>query len=212
MDRPSRDGDDIYHSRRSSIKTQSAPPGFPARSYRSEPSGTAGLENLSARRFRARDAAPRRRHAEAKKKTCPLRRLLVRVRRGAIREGAAKHFRRFSRSGAWRRGDRARLKVHDWKSCVPLKRVPGVQIPPSPPYRDARSRPVRAFEFGCRLLMAGSCARRNREPRQVRKEAAVAEEPLCHREAWLSAMGIREAARSGRLPAPGLALLPGPES
>ncbi len=26
-----------------------------------------------------------------------------------------------------------RLKVHDWKSCVPLIRVPGVRIPPSPP-------------------------------------------------------------------------------
>ena len=26
-----------------------------------------------------------------------------------------------------------RLKVHDWKSCVLLTRVPGVRIPPSPP-------------------------------------------------------------------------------
>src|ERR1044071_2265518 len=26
-----------------------------------------------------------------------------------------------------------RLKVHDWKSCVPLIRVPRVRIPPSPP-------------------------------------------------------------------------------
>jgi hypothetical protein len=28
-----------------------------------------------------------------------------------------------------------RLKVHDWKSCVPLIRVPGVRIPPSPPIK-----------------------------------------------------------------------------
>jgi hypothetical protein len=30
-----------------------------------------------------------------------------------------------------------RLKVHDWKSCVPLIRVPGVRIPPSPPSQSA---------------------------------------------------------------------------
>ena len=30
-----------------------------------------------------------------------------------------------------------RLKVHDWKSCVPLIRVPGVRIPPSPPSQRA---------------------------------------------------------------------------
>jgi hypothetical protein len=33
-----------------------------------------------------------------------------------------------------------RLKVHDWKSCVPLIRVPGVRIPPSPPLGEARIR------------------------------------------------------------------------
>jgi hypothetical protein len=32
-----------------------------------------------------------------------------------------------------------RLKVHDWKSCVPLIRVPGVRIPPSPPLGEAQS-------------------------------------------------------------------------
>ena len=95
-----------------------------------------------------------------------------------------------------------RLKVHDWKSCVPLKRVPGVRIPPSPPaslfvivvrvrgeheLRDTST----VARFGCRLLIVGSCARRSRKPRQVRKEAAVADLPLCHRGAWLSAMGIQ---------------------
>jgi hypothetical protein len=38
-----------------------------------------------------------------------------------------------------RRGEvTERLKVHDWKSCVPLIRVPGVRIPPSPPLGEAR--------------------------------------------------------------------------
>src|SRR5216684_8098511 len=43
---------------------------------------------------------------------------------------------------------------------------------------------------GCRLLIVRSCARRNRESRQIRKEAAVTDLPLCHRATWLSAMGI----------------------
>jgi hypothetical protein len=40
------------------------------------------------------------------------------------------------------------------------------------------------------LLIVRSRARRNRESRQVRKEAAVTDHPLCHGATWLSAMGI----------------------
>src|SRR5437773_11696292 len=41
-----------------------------------------------------------------------------------------------------------RLKVHDWKSCVPLIRVPRVRIPPSPP----------AFRFSFKHLTISSLA------------------------------------------------------
>jgi hypothetical protein len=53
--------------------------------------------------------------------------------------------------------------------------------------------------FGCRLLIVRSCARRNRESRQVRKEAAVTDRPLCHRVTWLSAMGIRPISLGSRV-------------
>jgi hypothetical protein len=46
-------------------------------------------------------------------------------------------------------------------------------------------------KIGCRLLIVRSCARRNREPRQVRKEAAVTDFSLCHGATWLSAMDIQ---------------------
>src|SRR5271170_7500030 len=38
----------------------------------------------------------------------------------------------------------------------------------------------------CPPLIAGSCAREGREPRQVRKEATVPAATLCRRGAWLS--------------------------
>jgi hypothetical protein len=38
----------------------------------------------------------------------------------------------------------------------------------------------------CPPLIAGSCARGGREPRQVRKEATVPVQTLCRRGAWLS--------------------------
>ncbi len=45
----------------------------------------------------------------------------------------------------------------------------------------------------CPPLIAGSCARKRREPRQVRKEATVPANFLCRRCAWLSFDGhLRE--------------------
>ncbi len=67
-----------------------------------------------------------------------------------------------------------RLKGHDWKSCVPPKGVPWVQIPPSPPREfdgPSTSAP--------RRVVAGPRAMEFREPRQVRKEAAVAGDFMC---------------------------------
>jgi len=40
--------------------------------------------------------------------------------------------------------------------------------------------------INCPPLIAGSCARERREPRQVRKEATVPVNFLCRRYAWLS--------------------------
>jgi hypothetical protein len=37
-----------------------------------------------------------------------------------------------------------------------------------------------SLSSGCRLLIVRSCARRHRETRQVREEAAVTDRPLCH--------------------------------
>lgn len=62
-----------------------------------------------------------------------------------------------------------RLKGHDWKSCVSSKGVPWVQIPLSPPRIRAAPRRV----------VAGPRAMEFREPRQVRKEAAVAGDSMC---------------------------------
>jgi hypothetical protein len=46
--------------------------------------------------------------------------------------------------------------------------------------RDHRFSIFDSLRSGCRLLIVRSCARRHRELRQVRKEAAVPEQPLCH--------------------------------
>ncbi len=67
-----------------------------------------------------------------------------------------------------------RLKGHDWKSCVPPKGVPWVQIPLSPPLRcDGPS------QSAPRRVVAGPRAMEFRETRQVRKEAAVAGDFMC---------------------------------
>jgi hypothetical protein len=44
----------------------------------------------------------------------------------------------------------------------------------------------------CPPLIAGSCARERREPRQIRKEATVPVNSLCRRGAWLSFDGHGE--------------------
>jgi hypothetical protein len=95
------------------------------------------------------------------------------------------------------RGDRAvegaRLEI----VCTPNKGTGGS----NPPLSAITKRRVVAFGCsesgsveseisGCRLLIVRSCARQHREPRQVRKEAAVPDKLLCHRVTWLSAMGI----------------------
>ncbi len=72
-------------------------------------------------------------------------------------------------------------KGHAWRACVPSQ-VPRVRIPPSPlslrPWcATGRVRTV----SGHRAVVARSCARRRREPRQVRKEATVPNVPLCRR-------------------------------
>ena len=63
------------------------------------------------------------------------------------------------------------LKVHAWNACVRK-------------YREFESHPLRhIFDLG---VIAGSCATKNRELRQVREEAAVTKLFVCRRGAWLS--------------------------
>ncbi len=58
---------------------------------------------------------------------------------------------------------------------VCVNSAPWVRIPPSPPQSK-------------NLLIAGSCATKSREPRQVRKEATVVGPFVCRRGAWLSSL------------------------
>ncbi len=63
------------------------------------------------------------------------------------------------------------LKVHAWNACVRK-------------YREFESHPLRQpFDLG---VIAGSCATKNHELRQVREEAAVVKLFVCRRGAWLS--------------------------
>ena len=63
------------------------------------------------------------------------------------------------------------LKVHAWNACVRK-------------YREFESHPLRHIsDLG---VIAGSCATKNHEPRQVREEAAVVNLFVCRRGAWLS--------------------------
>ncbi len=55
---------------------------------------------------------------------------------------------------------------------------------------------MRAIET-CPPLIAGSCAREGREPRQIRKEATVPVKSLCRRGAWLSFGGQGEGCEVG---------------
>ena len=64
-----------------------------------------------------------------------------------------------------------RLKVHAWKACVG-ETLPRVRIPLSPPLAIDRSLAVLFF---CQTAAGGSCAMEAREPRQVRKEAAISD-------------------------------------
>ena len=65
------------------------------------------------------------------------------------------------------------LKVHAWNACVRK-------------YREFESHPLRQITYLTHVLIAGSCATKNRELRQVRKEAAAAKFFMCCRVARLS--------------------------
>src|SRR6266849_1853312 len=60
----------------------------------------------------------------------------------------------------------------------------------------------------CPPLIAGSCAREHREPRQVRKEATVPAHSLCRRGAWLSfdGQGFRRSDKMATSPSSHLVL------
>ena len=64
------------------------------------------------------------------------------------------------------------LKVHAWNAC-------------EREFREFESHPLRhlAYVFS---VIAGSCATKTREPRQVREEATVVRNFVCRRGAWLS--------------------------
>ena len=64
------------------------------------------------------------------------------------------------------------LKVHAWKACVRE-------------YREFESHPLRHLADIVSVI-AGSCATKTRELRQVREEATVVRNFVCRRGAWLS--------------------------
>jgi hypothetical protein len=77
-----------------------------------------------------------------------------------------------------------RLKGHDWKSCVYSKRCTGGSNPPlSAKNKGSMDRDQRIFSDPYtlipKILIAGSRATKDCEPRQIRKEATAAITDVC---------------------------------